>query len=31
MVCPSCGVLGQVDWVQSQSLSRLALENKESV
>jgi hypothetical protein len=31
MACPSCGVLGQVDWVQSQSLSRLALENKESV
>ena len=31
MVCPSCGVLGQVDWVQSQNLSRLALENKESM
>ena len=31
MVCPSCGVLGQVDWVQSHSLPRLVLENKDSV
>ncbi len=30
MVCPSCGVLGQVDWVQSHTLSSLALENKDS-